>query len=706
MVKRQPRFHGTQLNFLAPPISHITLELSYSPDSPTYRTVQVRRDWPILVLLAAVTFAVFWRVHRHEFVNYDDYAYVTLNPMVQQGFSCEGLVWAFGQLHGESTYWHPLTWMSHMLDCQLFGLKPGAHHLVSVFFHTLNTVLLFVLLRRLTGRRWCSAMVAALFALHPLQVDSVAWVAERKNVLSTLFWILALLAYLRYAAKPGWARYSLVFLLMALGLMAKPILVTLPCVMLLLDFWPLGRLRLFQRQPASIPGQDPQTGHLPSAHRPFLHPFLEKLPLLALSAVSSIVTIQGHQALGALVPVERLSLSARLDNALVAYAMYLRKLIWPVDLSVFYLHPGGWPTPTIAVSAFLLIAITTLAIQQSRRRPYLLVGWLWFLGTLVPTIGLIQAHEQSMADRFAYVPLIGIFIMVVWLMADSFQSWPRRQLLQGAAAGLALAGCVVMTSLQLRYWRNSLTLVQRAVELAPDNHIARVMLGNVLCESGEFDVAFREYHQALSIRRNYAEAWERAGAVLNQQGRSTQAIPYLRTAVQLSPRWTQPRRSLALALVRQGRTTEARTAYEELAGLMPPTAKGHTQIAEMLAEGQQFAEAVLHYREALRLNPDYLPALNNLAWLRATCAKAEWRDGGEAVQLAEGACHLSKRQVPHFLGALAAAYAEAGSFDEAVKIIEEARALAQASGATNLLPVHALMLQHFQAQRPFREGAP
>jgi Flp pilus assembly protein TadD len=321
----------------------------------------------------------------------------------------------------------------------------------------------------------------------------------------------------------------------------------------------------------------------------------------------------------------------------------------------------------------------------------------------VPTIGLVQAHVQALADRFAYVPVIGVFIMVVWAAADCAVNRPQRRVLQAAAA-LALAGCVVMTSLQLRYWRNSLTLTERAVHVAKDNHIAHLMLGNVLYERGQLEAALHQYLEALRLRGDDSEVWQRAGVALSQQGKSADAISYFRTAIQLSPRRPEPRRSLAQTLALQGRTAEARAAYEALAPLMPQTPKGHTQLAEMLAEGQQPAEAIQHYREALRLNPNYQPALNNLAWLHATWAQGEWRDGNEAVQLAERACQLSRHRVPHFLGALAAAYAETGRFNEAIQTIREAQALAQASGATNLLPVHAMMLQHFQAGRPFHEG--
>jgi protein O-mannosyl-transferase len=735
----------------------------------------MRRDWQIMALLAAATLAVFWQVSRHEFVNYDDPAYVTFNPTVQQGLTWQGVAWAFGELHGEATYWHPLTWLSHMLDCQLFGLRPAGHHLSSLCLHTLNTILLFVLLRGLTGCRGPSAMVAALFALHPLQVDSVAWVAERKNLLSTCFGLFCLWAYARYveirglkskvqslkskvrreepeAASAHATRntqhapffYLLSLLLFALGLMSKPSLVPLPFVLLLLDYWPLRRVQLKTQD---------------SRLKTLLPLFLEKLPFLALSAASSLVTIRAHQSLGALLSMEQLPLSLRLANAAVACALYLRKLAWPLDLSVFYLHPGRWPVWAVAGSVLLLLGVTAAAVWQARHRPYLIVGWLWFIGMLVPVLGLVQAHVQALADRFAYLASVGVFIMAAWTVADwttrrqqrsrlkdhrwtEIDADPNHPAARSATAstppahgeqerdeikpglglphlgssvsicgsflcsyGLAvllLAGCVVMTSLQLRHWRDSITLLRHAVVVEPNNFIARVMLGNALFERRQLDGALREYRAALTLRPDYAEAWLRAGVVLTEQGRPAEAMPHLVTATQLAPGWPEPQRRLALALLRQGQTEAARVAYQKLVPLMPATAEGWRDLADMLAEGQQYAEAVHYYCEALRLRPDFAAALNNLAVLRASCKQPEFRDGLEAVRLAEAACRLSGRRNPSFLGTLADAYAEAGRFSEAVRTIQEAQALARALGADDLLPTQAQMLKQFRVGKPSR----
>jgi tetratricopeptide (TPR) repeat protein len=709
-----------------------------------------------MALLAAATVAVFWQVSWQGFVNFDDPAYVTYNPVVREGLTWPGVVWAFTNLHGEATYWHPVTWLSHMVDCQLFGLKPAGHHLSSLFLHTLNTLLLFVVLRRMTGRRGASAMVAALFALHPLAVDSVAWISERKNLLSTCFGLLCLWAYVRYTEKaegrrknaesgrqqpearnqkaeaggpgsvvrgplsltdlPSSILYLLSLSFFALGLMSKPTLVPLPFVLLLLDYWPLGRM---QKAEASDTQHATRTTPHVSRFTFSASLFVEKLPFLALSAASGVVTLWSMSSLGGLLGTVELPVSLRLANAPVACAIYLRKLVWPVDLSVFYLHPGRWPADAVVVSSLLLLGVTALAVWQARRRPYLIVGWLWFLGMLVPVIGLVQAHVQALADRFTYVPAIGVFVMVVWAAAE----WIERQAVRTPGnhrpaatarqcgewtqigtgfAALVLAGCVVMTSLQLRHWRNSVTLLQRVVQVEPNSYLGRVMLGNALFERRELDGALSQYEAGLRLQPDYPDGWERAGVVLIEQGRPAEAMPYLRKAVELAPGWPEAQRRLALAWLRQGRMAEAQDAYQSLAALMPATAEGQRDLADMLAEGHQFPQAVRCYQEALRLNPGFEAALNNLAMLRASCPQAEFRNGSEAVQLAEAACRLSGRRNPSFLGTLAAAYAEAGRFGDAVKTIQEALAVSQASGANELVPIQTRMLEQFQAGKPFR----
>ena len=525
--------------------------------------------------------------------------------------------------------------------------------------------------------------------------------------------------------------------------MSKPTLVPLPFLMLLLDYWPLGRMQNEECRMQKAEARNPESRISHRALRITL--LLEKLPFLALAAASSVLTLRGHESLGALAGAEELPIGLRLANAAVACALYLRKLVWPVDLSVFYLHPGRWPAGAVAGSALLVVGVTAVAAWQARRRPYLIVGWLWFLGMLVPVIGLVQAHVQAMADRFAYLPVIGVFIMAVWAAAEWIEhrrsatdlgpavsrvsraqsagkvldagrletcdTADCKSALRGgwlreyggfSLAALVLAGCVVMTSLQLRYWRDSVTLLQRAVRVEPANFIARLMLGNALFERHQLNGALREYHAALRLRPDYPEAWLRAGVALTEEGRPADAMPYLTKASELAPGWPEPQRRLALAWLRQGQVKEANAAYQQLVPLMPATAEGCRDLADMLAEGQQDAGAVHYYCEALRLKPDFDAALNNLAMFRASCKQPEFRNGQEAVQLAEAACRLSGRRNPSFLGTLAAAYAEAGRFADAVKTMQEALALAKASGASDLVPIQTQMLQQFRAGKPYR----
>ena len=659
-----------------------------------------------MALLAVGTVAIFFRVGTFEFVNFDDYAYITLNPMVQSGLTWPGVVWAFRQFSREWTYWHPLSWLSHMLDCQLFGLSPAGPHVMNLFFHTLNTVLLFVLLRRTTGARGASAVVAALFAIHPIQVDSVAWVAERKNLLSTTFGLLTLLAYVGYTARPKWTRYLLVFVLMALGLMAKPMLVTLPFVMLLLDLWPLQRWVPTNNTSNPLPAE----AGTPNERVGWTRLLVEKIPFFALSVASSLITILGHRATATLADVHQLPVTLRVANAVVAYAIYLRKLIWPVDLSILYVHPGRWPVEIVISSALILLGVLVWGLLQMRQRPYLLVGWLWFLGVLVPTIGLVQAggqveaDVQSVADRFVYLPVIGLFAMVVWTVASWTESLLQPRVVQITLAAVALAACAWMTSLQLRYWRNSVTLLERAVKIAPSNSVAHVMLGNAFFERGQLDPALREYKEALRLRRDDASAWVRAGVVLTQQGKASEALRYFQSAVQLSPGWPEPRRQAALALLRLGRNDQARAVYQTLPALLPNTAEGHRDLADMFSEGGQFADAIEHYREALRLKSDLQPVLNNLAWLRSTCPQPELRDGREAVALAERACELSHYRNADFVGTLAAAYAETGRFGDAITTVQKAEQLATPSGSTNLLALLQQMKQQFHAGKPYHKN--
>jgi len=407
------------------------------------------RVW-ICIALVLVTFALYWPVRHHAFINYDDPLYVTHNPNVKAGLTWHGVVWAFRAT--EAHNWHPLTWLSHMLDCQLFGPNPGAHHLVNVAFHALNAVLLYLVLGRMTGAWWRSAAVAALFALHPLQVGSVAWIAERKNLLSTSFWLLTLWAYARYAEATTRASkrnaYSLALVCFALGLMCKPMLVTVPFVLLLLDGWPLRRLQL-----ATLGSR-----------------LVEKLPFFALGAASSAATIWAATSEAqerSFSSLHRLPLGLRIENALISYLRYLGKMIWPVGLSVFYPYPTAWPLWLALLSALALALITLSALRWAARCPPLLVGWLWFMGTLVPVIGLVQVGVQSMADRFMYVPMIGLLIAIVWGVSELSLRWNVPKPVVSVVAAMVLVACATLTRLEVRRWKDTETLLKTAFERTP-----------------------------------------------------------------------------------------------------------------------------------------------------------------------------------------------------------------------------------------------
>jgi Flp pilus assembly protein TadD len=713
-----------------------------------------RRSLLICVLLSAVTLMTFWPQTGHDFITYDDALYVTENPQVGQGLSWQGVAWAFRT--AEAGNWHPLTWLSHMLDVQLFGLKPGWHHVTSLLFHTANAVLLFLLLQRMTGAAWRSAFVAALFALHPLHVQSVAWAAERKDVLSAFFFMLTLLAYARYAGvlalesrvlSPESAsssgtcgsqtaehatrntehgtritsRLALFYLLslccFVLGLISKPMLVTVPFLLLLLDYWPLKRMQNAE----------------PGVSSSFI--ILEKLPFLALSAVSCVITMWVQTGGGAVVPVTVLTFSQRLTNAVVAYADYLEKMVWPVGLALFYPLAGDVPLGSLLLSAAVLAAITGWAIWSWRTRPHLAVGWFWYMGMLVPVIGLVQVGMQRMADRYTYLPLIGVFVMITWQASEWFaaRQWGLPAL--AVAAGLALAGCVAATSRQVTYWQDSEHIFARALEVAPANYMAldnygrallkqhkvpaaaqafaaavalrpdldasRCGLGTALQEQGKLDEAADQFVQVLKVQPDNVVALIQLGIVRGRQGKLSEAVELLTRAVRLRPTDAGAHNNLGGVLLLLGKYAEAARQFEEAVRLKPDHIGALNNLALACKKAGRTQEAIAHYREALRLQPDSVEALNNLAWILAACPDARFRNGTQSVALATHACELTRFANPVALATLAAAYAEIGQFPQAVSLADQAQQFAphaQAPLATQL----PAMLEAFHAGRPYR----
>lgn len=507
----------------------------------------------ICLALLTVILAVFWQTRTHEFINLDDVPYVTSNPQVKAGLSRAAIIWAFTAI--TEANWHPLTWLSHMTDCQLFGLDPAGHHLVSVLLHAANSLLLFFLLFRITGRYWQSAFVSALFALHPLHVESVAWVAERKDVLSTLFWLLTILAYAGYVSRPVPRRYLLTLLLFSLGLMAKPMLVTLPLVLLLLDFWPLGRW-----QP-SVDGNSPVGQHRSPVPYQFL---LEKVPFLFLAIISSIITYLVQHKDSAVVTLTLVPLRLRIENAIVSYVRYLGKMLWPSRLAVFYPYQFNLPLWQVAGFSLLLIVVTLLVLRHRRNCPYLSVGWFWYLITLVPVIGFVQVGSQSMADRYTYVPLIGIFIALVWGVPELLKDCRWRVGILTMAAAIILTVFALVTYKQLGYWQDSITLYNHSLLVTPANTFLQDNLASAYLQKGLLDEAIEHGNLALRIDPGDFKAHFIIGLVYDKKGETPAAIYHYSEAVRIKPAYIVALNNLGRDLAIAGDYEKARAYFLEV----------------------------------------------------------------------------------------------------------------------------------------------
>lgn len=543
----------------------------------------------ICLFLMAVTFAVYRQVSHHEFVSYDDRLYVTENAHVKAGLTRESTRWAFSA--GYAANWHPLSWLSHMLDVELFGLDSGRHHLINLLFHLSNTGLLFLLLSRMTGAVWPGLFAAALFALHPLHVESVAWVAERKDVLSAFFWMLTLIAYHEYVKRPGPVRYLVTLSAFVLGLMSKPMLVTLPLVLFLLDYWPLGRLR---------PG--PQAA---GPNSPCWRLILEKVPFLALSFASGVITLYAQQQGGAVASLKNVPLIFRAVNALWAYVVYLGRMIWPLHLAVIYPLPATLTVLQGLTAVLLLGAISLLVIRNAPGHPYFLVGWLWYLVTLLPVIGLVQVGLQSVADRYTYIPLIGIFIMIAWgawLIAGRGRSY---RVAVTVLAFFILSAFGVRTWIQLSYWQNSITLFSHAIDAVPNNYVAHQNLATNLVESGRLDQAVYHYAQVLRVWADDPDALIGMGNALARQGKFHEAVYYSARAVQVKPDSADAHFNLGFVLMEQGKVDQAIDHYSEGLHLDPGHADIQLEVGVALGRQGKLDESIRHFSEALRIKPDF-----------------------------------------------------------------------------------------------------
>jgi tetratricopeptide (TPR) repeat protein len=613
----------------------------------------------VYFVLALSTLAVFWQVHNFDFVNYDDNLYVYENSHILTGLTLDNIVWVFTAYHVGN--WHPITGLSLMLDCQLFGPNPGRIHLVNVFFHIINTLLLFAVLKKMTGSLWLSAFVAAAFALHPMHVESVAWIAERKDVLSTFFFMLTLLAYYRYTQQQNKGRYFLALLTFAFGLMAKPMLVTLPFVLLLLDYWPLNRIGYIQKKKTDV------------SQKSFGYLVLEKLPFFVLAAVSSVITFLVQRSSGVVIGTNILPLGSRIANAFLSYSRYISKLFWPQNLAAFYpFDLGNFASWQIMLCALLLITVSVLVIYFGRKRKYLPVGWFWFVGMLVPVIGLVQVAEQSMADRYTYIPYIGLFIILAWGLADIAAKWPYRKIILGTSATVVLLFFGVIAHQQVSYWKNSYTLFSHTLEATQNNYLAHGCLAEYFRKQQNNALVIEHCKKVVEIKPNYAEGVLALGCALGEQGSLDEAINYFQKTLLLNPKSAVAYYNLGIALKKQGNFTAAIAHLNQAVLLMPDYADAHYSLANALMQQGRLDDAVDHFRTAVRLKTGWLEPEGILAWLIAAHPEIKDRDVNEAIRLAGHTCELTNYRDPLRLATLAAAYAAAGRFPEAVETAQKA----------------------------------
>ncbi len=689
----------------------------------------------VSALLLAAVFFVFGQTVHHGFLHFDDPTYVSENPELTEGSTIDKIAWAFTTDCAGN--WHPLTWLSHLSDCSIYGVEnAGGHHLTNVLLHAASAIVLFLALRRMTGDFWPAALAAALFAIHPLRVESVAWVAERKDVLSGLFFMLTLWFYAGYASRPfSLARYLAVVASLALGLLAKPTLVTLPLVLLLLDYWPLGRLQ--SRQPAEICAGTPGGRRL----------IVEKIPLFVLAAGSCIVTFLVQRA-GVEAFVDA-ALPWRIGNAVVAYVAYLIQFFCPINLAIMYPHPGeDLPLWKIAAAAIALIAISAGVVKLRRRSPYLVTGWLWYLGMLVPMIGLVQVGWQSRADRYTYLPQIGVCIMVAW---GVHQAAVSRVAQRWATVG-ALAALAILTGLAYRQtalWRSDETLWKHAIACTENNyvahlHIAMAMtvqerfpeaiehyqaadrlaqnktakcyaanavtiatkLGFLYSKMGRLDEAVAQYERALKAEPKNARVHVNLAAVLKNQGRFDDAISHCKIALDIDPKDAMAHNNLGASLEAQGKLFAAMSHYEQAVELRPDFADARGNLAAIMRQVQNSPAAIVRWREWIDLRPTDYVLMNQAALLMATSSDASLRNGADAVELARRAVQLVGEREPTTLATLAAAYAEAGRFPDAVQTARQALALAQQQGNRALVKSIEEKLPLYESQKPYHETPP
>ena len=560
------------------------------------------------IFLFLITFAVFSPVIHHDFINYDDQQYLTENDIVKNGLTLEGVIWAFTNISAGS--WYPLTWLSHMLDCQLFGLNPGGHHFTSLLIHSINALMLFYLFKRMTGAFLPSLLVAAIFAIHPLHVEPVAWASSRKDVLSTFFWILTMWSYTYYAKHGGFKRYLIVLLSFLMGLMAKPMLVTLPFVLILMDYWPLCRLDVGK----SHIGDDSQIYLTSSTHpqgTPILKLIAEKIPLFILSLAFIFITYIAQKYYGAVTPFNSLSISSRLANALVSYVSYIYKFILPIGLSVHYPLYVSLPLWKITTSFFLLIIISYISIKIHRRHPYLIFGWLWFIGTLVPVIGLIQIGSQSMADRYSYIPLIGLSITFAWGLHHLLEKLRIIKIFPLLIC-IFMLPLIILTTIQLSYWQNGIALFGHAVNLNKNNLLAHNNLGFALAVAGREEEAIPHFYRALDMKNIENEAHFNLGNAFQSLEQYDKAILHYKAALTIDPDYFKASLNLGSVYYHLHNYDEAIHYFWDVLRINPNHAGAYNNLGVIMAQQNRNTEAISYFNEAIKIDPDNIMALKNL----------------------------------------------------------------------------------------------
>ncbi len=721
------------------------------PQPPSFsgKAVSSRTVFSVCVLLALMVFLVFGRTLGCGFV-FDDGVYVSRNLIVQRGLTWEGFRWAL--TYSAIGHWHPLTWLSHMLDCQLYGLNAEGHHFTNVLLHTATVILLFLVLRQMTGALWRSAFVAAVFAVHPLRVESVAWVAERKDVLSAFFFMLTLGAYLRYVRQPSMIRYSVVALCFALGLLSKNMLVTLPFVLLLLDYWPLNRIR------------NPESGI-----RDFARLLVEKVPLFALTIGSCVMTFLAPEKISGFL---RLPLELRLENAVVSYVTCLGQMFYPSGLACLYPNPtSNLPLWQVAGAVALLLAISVVVWTFHKQHPWLVVGWLWYLGMLIPVIGIVQISFYAHADRYTYLPQIGLYIAIVWVVAGLTTTWRYRGQILATAASIIIVALAVCTWRQISFWKNDESLWKHAIACTRGNYIAQNNLGYDLAARGRTEEAVRHYQKALQINPDCVDCNNNLGTALLRQGKLNKALECFRHALAVDPTFAEAHNNMGILLARQGRVDQAIEQYQQATEIEPGRAEFYNNLGDLLARQGQSAQAIEQFQKALEIDPDYakahdnladllfaqgqwqgaaenyqqalkqapdsihahyqlglafrclgksaaaiaqfqkvlelnplhVTAQNDLAWILATCSDASLRDGPKAVELAQRAVKLSAGVAPQILDTLAAAYAETGRFPEAVATARRALDLSTAQNNKALTDDIQTQLKLFERHFAYHE---